>query len=73
MPTNQPSARLSEGLRREEDPAHFRDILATLEAEFQPSGPLEQFLVREMACAHWRRRRAYYTTLQTLEKSRATS
>ena len=46
-----------EAVLPEEDATHFRDLLAALEAEFRPSGPLEDFLVREMASAQWRLRR----------------
>ena len=44
-----------EAVLPEKDPDHVRDILAALEAEFQPSGPLEEFLIREMAAAQARR------------------
>ncbi|HEY1205718.1 MAG: hypothetical protein ABSH46_17000 [Bryobacteraceae bacterium] len=47
-----------EAVLPEEDASHFRDLLAALEAELQPAGALEEFLVREMASAQWRLRRA---------------
>jgi hypothetical protein len=46
-----------EAVLPEEDPGHFRDLLAALEAEFRPSGPCQEFLIREMASAQWRLRR----------------
>jgi len=38
----------------EEDRAEYLELLAALEAEHQPRGPVERFLVREMASAQWR-------------------
>jgi hypothetical protein len=46
-----------EAVLPEEDRKDYRDLLADLEAEFQPSGPVQEFLVREMASAQWRLRR----------------
>jgi hypothetical protein len=41
----------------EEDRAAYLDLLAALEAEHQPQGPTETFLVRQMASAQWRLQR----------------
>jgi hypothetical protein len=38
----------------EEDRDAYLELIAALEAEHRPSGPLETFLVREMALAQWR-------------------
>jgi hypothetical protein len=38
----------------EEERAEYLELLAALEAEHQPRGPVEAFLVREMATAQWR-------------------
>jgi hypothetical protein len=46
-----------EAVLPEEDPREFRDLLASLEAEFQPATPVEELLVRDMASAQWRLRR----------------
>lgn len=46
-----------EAVLPEEDPQEFSDLLASLEAEFQPAAPSEELLVRDMASAQWRLRR----------------
>jgi hypothetical protein len=46
-----------EAVLPEEDPEEFRELLASLEDEFQPATPSEQLLVESMASAQWRLRR----------------
>jgi hypothetical protein len=46
-----------EAVLPEEDRKDYRNLLAELEAEYHPSGPTQEFLVREMASAQWRLRR----------------
>ena len=48
-----------------EDPCEFDRLLAGLRALHQPSGPVEEFLVEQMACAQWGIRR-YRRTLAGL-------
>lgn len=43
-----------EAVLPEEDHAEYFELLAALEAEHRPRGPIEAFLVREMASAQWR-------------------
>ncbi len=50
--------RAHEAVLPEEDAGEFNKLIASLEAELQPSTPREAFLVREMASAEWRLRRA---------------
>jgi len=38
----------------QEDHRAYLDLLASLKAEFRPQGPLEAFLVQQMASAQWR-------------------
>ena len=38
----------------QEDSGAYLELLASLEAEFRPQGPLESFLVQQMASAQWR-------------------
>ena len=40
-----------------EDRAQYLELLAALEAEHQPEGPLETFLVHQMAASQWRLQR----------------
>ena len=40
-----------------EDRAQYLELLAALEAEHQPDGPLETYLVHQMASAQWRLQR----------------
>jgi len=40
-----------------EDRAQYLELLAALEAEHQPEGPLETYLVHQMASAQWRLQR----------------
>jgi hypothetical protein len=40
-----------------EDRAQYLDLLAALEAEHQPEGPLETYLVHQMAASQWRLQR----------------
>jgi hypothetical protein len=46
-----------EAVLPEEDRREFLDLLTALEAQFQPATPVQEFLVRELACAQWRLRR----------------
>ncbi len=41
----------------DEDPRGFLEILTALQAEFQPVGLLEDFLIHQMAASQWRLRR----------------
>ncbi len=38
----------------EEDQQAYQELEASLDAEFQPQGPIENFLVQQMASAQWR-------------------
>ena len=49
---------LSAGLTELDDPAHYRDLLASLTAELQPVGILETFLVERITLGMVRVRRA---------------
>ncbi len=46
-----------EAVLPEEDPNQYRAVFDALEAKLRPAGPVEEFLVREMASAQWRLRR----------------
>lgn len=48
-----------------EDPSELRDLLDALRAEYQPSGPAEEFFIEQMACAQSSIRR-YRRTLTGL-------
>ncbi|HLJ15730.1 MAG TPA: hypothetical protein VKV15_14625 [Bryobacteraceae bacterium] len=41
-----------------EDPAEFERLLAALRGMYQPSGPVEEFLIEQMASAQWNIRRS---------------
>jgi hypothetical protein len=55
--------RAREAVIPEEDRAEYLDLIAALQAEHQASGPLEEFLVLQMASAQWRLAR--FTRIET--------
>jgi hypothetical protein len=46
---------------KDESESDFHAIFDSLEAEFQPSTPIEELLVSQLAMATWRLRRLYHT------------